>query len=40
MKKTELNTFNLSRDSRNNLKKKSLLNKFIIWFRDFLENSE
>ncbi|MFT6698528.1 MAG: hypothetical protein ACJAVD_000010 [Porticoccaceae bacterium] len=40
MKKIELNTFTRIEISNSNLEKKPLINKFIIWFRDFLENSE
>lgn len=40
MKKTELNTFTRNEISNSNLEKKTLINKFIIWFRDFLDNSE
>ena len=40
MKKIELNTFTRIEISNSNLEKKTLINKFIIWFRDFLDNSE
>jgi hypothetical protein len=40
MLKEEYNSHVASNDSETKVKKDSLLDKFIIWFRDFLDTAE